>query len=113
MDSRSDRSLFSFLSSILSKNLPRLSKRHFFVLTGTKVLFLLFYYQNLTDLCIDGRFVMCTIVDNQKNRPFPSSPGHLYQNQFKSSAFDMEIIFYSHVQIKLIFTRKVVYLASL
>ena len=36
-----------------------------------------------------------------------SSPGPLYQNEVKCSAFDMELI-----QIKLIFTRKVVYLAS-
>ena len=30
------------------------------------------------------------------NRPFPSSPGPLYQNEVKCSAFDMEMIFYSH-----------------
>ena len=30
------------------------------------------------------------------NRPFPSSPGPLYQNEVKCSAFDMEIIFHSH-----------------
>ena len=29
-----------------TQNLPHLTKRHFSVLTGTKVLFLLFYYQN-------------------------------------------------------------------
>ena len=27
---------------------------------------------------------------------FPSSPRHLYQNEVKSSAFDMEMIFHSH-----------------
>ena len=30
------------------------------------------------------------------NRPFPSSPGPLYQNEVRCSTFDMEMIFYSH-----------------
>ena len=30
------------------------------------------------------------------NRPFPSSPGPLFQNERRCSAFDMEIIFHSH-----------------
>ena len=30
------------------------------------------------------------------NWPFPSSPGPLFQNEGKCSAFDMEIIFHSH-----------------
>jgi len=30
------------------------------------------------------------------NRPFPSSPGPLHQNEGRCSAFDMEIIFHSH-----------------
>ena len=30
------------------------------------------------------------------NRPFPSSPGPLFQNEGRCSAFDMEIIFDSH-----------------
>ena len=30
------------------------------------------------------------------NRPFSSSPGPLYQNEVKCSAFGMEIIFHSH-----------------
>ena len=29
------------------------------------------------------------------NRPFPSSPGPLFQNKGRCSAFDMEIIFHS------------------
>ena len=29
-------------------------------------------------------------------RPFPSSPGPLYQNEVKCSAFDMEMIFHSY-----------------
>ena len=31
-----------------------------------------------------------------KNTLFPSSPEPLYQNEVKSSAFDMEMIFHSH-----------------
>ena len=30
------------------------------------------------------------------NRPFPSSPGPLYQNEVRCSAFDMEMICHSH-----------------
>ena len=30
------------------------------------------------------------------SRPFLSSPGPLYQNEDKCSAFDMEMIFHSH-----------------
>ena len=45
------------------------------------------------------------------NMSFPSSPGPLYQNEVKCSAFDMEVIFIL-MQVKLIFTRKVVHLAS-
>ena len=30
------------------------------------------------------------------NRPFPSSPGPLFQNEGRCSAFDMEVIFHSH-----------------
>ena len=30
------------------------------------------------------------------NRPFPSSPGPLFQNEGRCSAFDMEIVFHSH-----------------
>ena len=30
----------------------------------------------------------------ETNKPFPSSPGLLYQNKVKCSAFDMEMIFY-------------------
>ena len=30
------------------------------------------------------------------NRPFPSSPGSLYQNEVKCPAFDVEMIFHSH-----------------
>ena len=45
------------------------------------------------------------------NGPFPSSSGPLFQNEGRFSAFDMEMIFHSYAH-KLIFTRKVVYLAS-
>ena len=30
------------------------------------------------------------------NKPFPSFPGPLYQNEVKCSAFDVEMIFHSH-----------------
>ena len=33
------------------------------------------------------------------DRPFPSSPGPLYQNEVKCSTFDMEMIFHSHANI--------------
>ena len=49
------------------------------------------------------------VVRSQMNRPFPSS--QKIQNEGRCSAFDMEIIFHSHA-INLIFTRKVVHLAS-
>ena len=45
------------------------------------------------------------------NRPFPSSPRPLFQNEVRCSACDMEIIFHSRAN-KLIFTRKVVRLTS-
>ena len=32
----------------------------------------------------------------QCNRPFPSYPGPLYQNEVDRSAFDMEMFFHSH-----------------
>ena len=37
--------------------------------------------------------LICPII---LNRPFPSFPGPLSQNEVRCSAFDMEIIFYSH-----------------
>ena len=33
----------------------------------------------------------------EANRPFPSSPGPLFQNEGGCSAFDMKIIFHSHI----------------
>ena len=46
------------------------------------------------------------------NRPLPNPPPRpLYQNEVEYSAFDMEMIFILML-IKLIFTRKVVHLAS-
>ena len=45
------------------------------------------------------------------NKPFPSSPRPLYQNEVKCSAFDTEMIFHSHAN-KTHFQRKVVHLAS-
>ena len=37
------------------------------------------------------KFILPTFI----NRPFPSFPGPLYQNEVKCSAFDMEMIFHS------------------
>ena len=41
-------------------------------------------------------FVSHTTMQQHINRPFPSSPGPLFQNEGRCSAFDMEIIFHSH-----------------
>ena len=49
--------------------------------------------------------------DGESNKPFPSSPGSLYQNEVKCSAFDMEMIFHSHPN-KIHFHKKVVHLSS-
>ena len=51
--------------------------------------------------------LLVTLPHTQTNRPFPSSPGPLYQDEVicKCPAFVMEIIF-TLLQIKLIFTRK-------
>ena len=39
----------------------------------------------------------CThFISASFNRPFPSSPWPLFQNEGRCSAFDMEIIFHSH-----------------
>ena len=54
---------------------------------------------------------MLTFSRKTYNRPFPSSPGPLYGNEVKCSAFHMEMIFIL-MQIKLIFTRTVVHVAS-
>ena len=37
-------------------------------------------------------FLICSVI----NRPFPSSPGPLHQNEVRCSTFDMEMIFHSH-----------------
>ena len=36
------------------------------------------------------------LVSKVANKPFPSSPGPLYQNEIKFPAFDMEMIFHTH-----------------
>ena len=36
------------------------------------------------------------VIGPTTNRPFPSSPGPLFQNEGKCSAFDMEMIFHPH-----------------
>ena len=40
----------------------------------------------------------CSEFNSLSNRPFPRSPGPLYQNEVKCSAFDMEMIFHSHAK---------------
>ena len=52
-----------------------------------------------------------SISPSSMNRPFPSFPGPLYQNQVNCSIFNTEIIFH-RMQIKLIFKREVVHSAS-
>ena len=51
------------------------------------------------------------VVSGVVNRPFPSSPGPLYQNEVRRSTFDMVMIFIL-MQIKLISTRNVEHLTS-
>ena len=51
------------------------------------------------------RWTRIVLVLILQNRPFLSSPGPLFQNEVKWSAFDMEIIFHSHAN-------KIVHLAS-
>ena len=46
-----------------------------------------------------GLSIGCLKCVQFHNRPFPSSPGPLFQNEGRCSAFDMEIIFYSHANI--------------
>ena len=38
----------------------------------------------------------CSFLACSRNRPFPSSPGPLYQNEVRCSAFDVRMIFHSH-----------------
>ena len=40
--------------------------------------------------------IMLYVTKIYNNRPFPSSLGPLFENEGRCSAFDMEIIFYSH-----------------
>ena len=61
--------------------------------------------------CPVGKKNVLTFSRKTYNRPFPSSPGPLYGNEVKCSAFHMEMIFIL-MQIKLIFTRTVVHVAS-
>ena len=46
------------------------------------------------------------------NRPLPSSPGPLYQNEVKSSAFDMEMIFFFPCKQNSFSQERFVHLAS-
>ena len=47
------------------------------------------------------------------NRPFPRCPKPLFQSEAKCEATDIKMIFFILMQIKLIFTRKVLHLALL
>ena len=67
-------------------------------------------WADLLNTFFESREKCAHLISASLNRPFPSSPGSLFQKKGKCSAFDMEIIFHSHA--KLIFTRKVVHLAS-
>ena len=62
----------------------------------TLPVFFLNYY-NFHELVLCKSFVGFSwyVLSNQ-NRPFLSSPGPLFQNEGRCSAFDMEIIFHSH-----------------
>ena len=46
--------------------------------------------------CFSVSMVIYSYEANQINKPFPSSPGPLFQNGGRCSAFDMEIIFHSY-----------------
>ena len=55
----------------------------------------------LTHCTLIGPIVNCKCCGSMLsliglNRPFPSSPGPLFQNEVRCSTFDMEIIFHSH-----------------
>ena len=52
-------------------------------------------YPSTGEICEDENKRL--YISNNSNRPFQSSPGPLYQNEVKCSAFDMEITFHSHV----------------
>ena len=41
------------------------------------------------EICEDENTRLC--ISNNSNKPFPSSPGPLFQNEVKCSAFDIEI----------------------
>ena len=52
------------------------------------------YFSLKTLLKYEQRFLFLKKIP--ANRPFPSSPGPLFQNEGRCLAFDMEIIFHSH-----------------
>ena len=59
-------------------------------------LFVLFFFTKNTHQRFQRFAVWYLHFSTQSNRPFPSSPAPLYQNEVNCSAFDMEIIFHSH-----------------
>ena len=79
-----------------------------FFLTSSCIL----YTEKLNNMYIFQPHVHNALFSNLRtNRLFPSSPGPLFQNEGNCAAFDIDIIFHSQAN-KLIFTRKVVHLAS-
>ena len=49
-----------------------------------------------TRVCVFSWLHARSVVLKQKTKQFPSSPGPLFQNEGRCSAFDMEITFHSH-----------------
>ena len=45
---------------------------------------------------VNKEYIVSLLIRLKGNRPFPSSPRPLFQNEGRCSAFDMEIIFHSH-----------------
>ena len=102
------RRMFTLISRLLA---PRVSfylqqcwwQGHLFVLQAPVFLYAPRYQVTvLQDLERSGvnmrKHYQITVfkITPKKNRPFPSSPGPLFQNEGRCSAFDMEIIFHSH-----------------
>ena len=53
-------------------------------------------WADLLNTFFESREKCAHLISASLNRPFPSSPGSLFQKKGRCSAFDMEIIFHSH-----------------
>ena len=71
-------------------------KGGFFLLLMTKGLILTVSFPGRQPAGQTEIYCRENVIKNDNNRPFPSFPGPLYQNEVKRSAFDMEKIFHSH-----------------